>query len=349
MVAHADADAGEVDALLALAAHPLEDLRRRGHSRVGDAVRQEDDPVVGALEVAPRRHLVAQAEPGVDVGVLVRVQRPDGVEDPLPLGRRRGLEHRPGLAVESDDTHAVALVELRHEEAQPVLHELQAILAAHGAGGIHDEDQGAGLPLFLRDLPRLDADLEEQVARFVGEGARGDLGVDREGGAPRRRLEATREVVDELLGADGLRGRQEPPAHQVVPHERVTRGVDVDGERGEASGEVIRPGVDKRVVAPEAEEHHVRRLPGTAVELREDVVHQDPRVHGAPARAGRDGRGFGRAPAQTSGHLSLPVGAVRLARAGQPGVSRRLDAQRVGGGGRGGGQGQPLGPQTIEP
>ena len=103
----------------------------------------------------------------------------------------------------------------------------------------------------------------------MSEGAGRDLGVDRERTfALLRWLVAGGEVVDELLGAHGLRRRQHAAIVEVFARQRVARRVDVDRERRQRAGR----GLDEGVIAPVAVEHRRWRLSGAAVELRQERV-----------------------------------------------------------------------------
>src|SRR5205085_5154099 len=92
------------------------------------------------------------------------------------------------------------------ERAQRRLDERQFVRLRHRAGNVYEEDEVGRRQIFGRDFPSLEADVYELVLRVPG--AARDLRRDGEGRVAGRLRVVVREVVDQLLDADGVARRQ---------------------------------------------------------------------------------------------------------------------------------------------
>ena len=243
VVAHPDPDRDELDPGRGVVADLAEDPGRVGQSDVGDAVRGKDDPVDPAVaEVGLAGKAVAEPETRLEVGRAAGLERVDGGQDGLLVGRARRWQDDAGVVTERDDRDRVALAEAVDQLPQRILDQLEAVAGAHRARGVDHEGQRGVRAGLLGRLARLDPDPEQDVA-LVGERGRGAIDRDREGRVLGSRI-ALVEGVDPLLDADA--GRVRDVAVGDVPlGDRVRRGVDVHRE----GGQVVLAGIDRRVLA----------------------------------------------------------------------------------------------------
>ena len=141
-------------------------------------------------------------------------------------GRR---EHDARVARVRDDRHLVLRPEPTHQHAHRALHERELVPVGHRAGHVEQEDEVRGRPVCTVEVARLEADPYQAVRGLPG--TRRGLDAHRERRAVGRGGICVREVVDELLQAHRVGGRErfrvEEPADV-----RVRRRVHVDGEGG---------------------------------------------------------------------------------------------------------------------
>ena len=208
VVRHPHPDGVQEDA----AAHAVGDLFGQALlvrlAQVGDAVGEEDHAGLHPLQERHGGEGVAQLQAGLGVGAAAGLQgeerRLDGVTGRGGGGRQRLC----GVLGEAHDGDGVAAVQLPHQQADRVLHELEAVPLAHGARGVDHEGQRQGRPRVTLDLPGTHAQAQEPAVLPPPEGRRRELGVEGEGPVFRSGQVGLR-GVDELLGPDLLAGRQE--------------------------------------------------------------------------------------------------------------------------------------------
>ena len=144
-----------------------------------------------------RARLVAEAQPGFEVGRARRVELVDRVADPLGVvGAGRWQDHA-GVVAERDDRDRIVAFEPGDQLAQGVLHDLEAALALHRTRGVDDEGEGGLLAGPIADVARLDAEAEQQLV--AGE-ERGRAAIGDEG----ERVVALRSRIVLVEGVDPL-------------------------------------------------------------------------------------------------------------------------------------------------
>ena len=84
--------------------------------------------------------------------------RTDSYGNPLLFGGGLWFEIDARHLVEGDDADSVAFVELVDERLKSLLDELESSASTHGAGGVDDEYQGAGLAVVLIDHASFESD-----------------------------------------------------------------------------------------------------------------------------------------------------------------------------------------------
>ena len=133
---------------------------------------------------------------------------------------------RPGVRHDGD---VILGAELVDEDAERLLEQFD--LLVHGPGGIDEEDEVAGGNVLRVHRAGLESDAEEPVAGLPG--AVGEFAGDGEGLVAGGLRVVVGEVVDELLQAHGVAGREAVVLLQVAAGVGVARAVHVDGERRE--------------------------------------------------------------------------------------------------------------------
>jgi hypothetical protein len=202
----------------------------------------------------------------------------------------------------------ILLAQLVHQQRERLLDERQPAGALHRAGDVDEEDEvGRGRTPHV-DFACTERDAQQIVPRVPRRG--GKLGRDAQRHVSRRRSGVTvREVVDELLDAHGVLGRQRALIEEAA-HVGVRRAIDVDGEGGErcdADGTerilvdaLVRLGVPRLARAADATRHRGAVEPGLCL--------ADRRRCGGDADRGR-----------RAGEVDPPAvgrGALRLGRCG---------------------------------
>jgi hypothetical protein len=122
---------------------------------------------------------------------------------PVAAGRP---QHHAGAARVDDDRHAILGPQRIDEHPHRRLHERQPVLGHHRSRHVEQEGQVARRRLFFLDRRAAQSDERELVLRIPGR--RRELGRDRHRRAVARRRVVVLEVVDQLLDADGVRGRE---------------------------------------------------------------------------------------------------------------------------------------------
>ena len=140
----------------------------------------------------------------------------------------RRIEHQAGGARIDDECHTVVLAELIDEQFHRRLHERQPIGCVHRTRHIDQENEVARRAFAVVDRLRFQRDANEAMLRLPG--AIGHLDAHRKRVVPFWRGIAVREVIDHLFEPNRIGVRQRVVV-QKVPHDRVTRGVDIDAKR----------------------------------------------------------------------------------------------------------------------
>ena len=221
---------------------------------VRHAVGRDDHPVDPALGERLAGEPVAEPEPGLRVGGVLRLEFGDGAPDRGPVACPGRGEDDARFGREGDDRDPVGLAELVDEEAQRILDQLEPVIAGHRTRRVDDEGERCRRALAARDVAGLDPDPEEDLAAVPLTGD--EVGGPAVGEDPEDTLLGARvghvEGVDPLLDANTLRGG-EAPALDPCLRERVGGGVDVEGEGRQG----VLAGVDVRVDPGSLEEGRV--------------------------------------------------------------------------------------------
>jgi hypothetical protein len=150
------------------------------------------------------------------------------------LVRARGGRKRDALGAGVDhDRDLIFRSELIDHQAHRLLQQWQLVRIGHRARHVEEEHQVARWHVGVGDGARAQRDPEHLHAGVPR--ARAQLGVHRERrGAGRQRI-GVAEIVEQLLGADGVGRRTRALAHEAA-EVGVRRGVDVDRERRQRRG-----------------------------------------------------------------------------------------------------------------
>ncbi len=233
-VVAADAHAEEGDAVLAAGVgDAVEDRVGLRVARVGERVRDQHDPVGGALAQALDCGGVAGAHACAEVGRLGRFQFVDRVVDAVAVVVEAG--HRQdglGLVAEGDDGHRVVVAQPVRHHAEGVLGEVEAAGLGHGAGDVDDEGEG-GRRAFTVLLGGAGGEAHADQGPVLAVGA-GAVDGDREAVAVGAFV-VLAEAVDELLRPDRRRVGA-VAVGEGAARVAVRGGVDVEGEGGEVVG-----------------------------------------------------------------------------------------------------------------
>ena len=119
-------------------------------------------------------------------------------------------------------------LERRQQQPEGIAQKRQLVRRVHRPGRVDEEDKIGTRRLRCRRHIALDADPHQLRLGIPWRGHDGDIRLERRVQAVGCRV-VVREVVDELLHANRVRGRQYTLV-EPRPHEGVGRGVDVDGE-----------------------------------------------------------------------------------------------------------------------
>ena len=245
------------------------------------AVGREDDAVGALGDEGSLRGLVGELDAFAAGSGASRLEAVDRIEDRVLARAWSRLEDDARGAGVDDEGDPILLPHPAGEYLERLLDERQLVLVLHRAGDVDEEDEVRGRDLAVGYPLGLQRDSEQTVRRVPGAGR--ELAVEREGRLPVARIGRegpslrvlrdgvlghsgsrvfVREVVDELLDADGV-GRRKGAFAQESPNVRIRRGVHVDregrqrflqdlGERG-LDDAVVALGVEVRIVARASE------------------------------------------------------------------------------------------------
>ena len=230
VIAPAEAEHTQVDAMPALLFDQLLQFVPAGHADVEIAVRGEDDPVGGPGQETLPGQLVGGADAAGAMGRTARLQAVDGGEDTLLLVAGGGRQHHPVRAGVHHQGHPVAFAQLPHQERQGLLQERQLVRVPHRAGDIDEEDQVRGRQFFPGEIACREADAHQPVVAVEGAGAH--LGAQGERFAALRPGIVIGKGIDHLLDAHRARGRQAAVLDKAADI-GVAGGVDIDAEGGQ--------------------------------------------------------------------------------------------------------------------
>jgi hypothetical protein len=141
----------------------------------------------------------------------------------------------PRIPCVDDECDAILRTQLVDEQAERGLEKRQLVLGHHRSGDVDEKHEVVGRQLLDVDGSAAESDAHEPVCRVPGRD--GDLRTDRHGVFAAWRRKLVREVVDELLDADGV-ARWSLTTREETAHVAVGCAIDVDGER--------RPGCRRR-------------------------------------------------------------------------------------------------------
>ena len=191
--------------------------------------------------------LVAEPQPGLEVGAAARLQRLDGVHDLVGLAHRRRLEDRRRLVLERHHGDHVVTVQPVGQQRQRRLHQPEPLADVHAAGPVDDQGHVDPRALGLVDLAGGHADPHD-LGAVVEARREARLGGDAEVVVGRCGV-GVLHGVDPLLDADRL-GRRRVALGQQRPADAERPGVDVQREGRERVGEGVDepagPGVHER-------------------------------------------------------------------------------------------------------
>ncbi len=235
--AEADTDGDEVDALVGVVAQLAGQPVGIGQTPVGDAVRQQDDPVDALGVVGPVGLFVAEAEPGLDVGAALGLETPDGSHDVVLVAGLGGFEHQAGVVAEGDDRDRVVVVELVDQFDERALDQLETVIGVHRTRHVDHERQRCPGPVVVVDTQTLHPDPDDDVVVVEGRRCAVDGETERIVGL----VVAVVEGVHVLLGAHRLGRRALAVAQPLAGHaERSGVDIECEGRQG------IVVGVDER-------------------------------------------------------------------------------------------------------
>ena len=214
VIAHAESQAGQAHAALALFRHQPGQVALAGHADVQVAVRRQQDTVHAALPVILRRDLICPGNARAAVGGTARFQFADRFHNPGLVCRRSAFQHHPVTAGVSHDGDGILRLKFVQQEQERPLHQVQPVAAVHAAGGIDQEDQVMSGAVVLLHFRRLQAD-QQQLCLFVP-GAGPDLRRHAERFAFLRLRIAVMEVVQHFLDPDAA-CRDPRPVQYLAP------------------------------------------------------------------------------------------------------------------------------------
>ena len=149
VVAHAETQHGQEDALLGLLFDHVDQFRLVGGADIEIAVGAKDDAVDALLDVVGRRRGVGQLDPGPAVGRSAGLQAVERFENLLFVAARGRRQHQPRGTGVDDDGHAVLGVEILDQHLHGVFQQRQLVRLLHRAGDVqqkHQVGRAAALP-----------------------------------------------------------------------------------------------------------------------------------------------------------------------------------------------------------
>src|SRR5712692_4559465 len=228
VVVVSDADAGQIDALLALFLDDI-DQRVAGHSDVEVAVGGEDDAIVPVSCEILLGGFVGQLDSCAPSGRAAGLELVECGQDRLLVGSGGLWQHDSGCTGVNDDGHRIFGTELLDQQSKCRLEKRQTLGRHHRSRDVEQKDEIVGRELPLVDRLSLDADAQQAVIRvpwasghFAGHAERPPVAGLRI---------AVREVIDHLFDADGF-GRRKHVGVQKSTDVGVRGAVDIDRESG---------------------------------------------------------------------------------------------------------------------
>ena len=229
-VAHAVAQDAQEHAALGLGLDQPEQVILRRDADVEIAVGGQDDAIRPVLDEVLGGDVIGELDARAAVGRAAALQLIDRREDLRLLDARRRREDQargPGI---DDDRDPVVLAELLDQPLQAPLDQRQLVRLLHRAGDVDQEDEVAGRPLGLVDRPGGDPDPRQPVIGVPGTARDLDVHGERVRAGFRWRGIVVGEVVEQLLDADGILGR-ERVLREEAPDVGVAGRIHVDRER----------------------------------------------------------------------------------------------------------------------
>ncbi len=155
-----ESEHGEIDPLLPLFRHLLQNRLRIQLAQIGHAVRQNHDAVRVARFKPALGQPIAQLQPLVELGWPTRLKPVDRGEQCRLLARRSVFLNQPRLAAKLDNRHLVGRVQLIDQQRQRLLHQAEPFRGRHRTRGIDHQRQHRTAMVVAPDAPPLDAHLE---------------------------------------------------------------------------------------------------------------------------------------------------------------------------------------------